>query len=98
MDEDKAKKQKPKDTGEGDKPETDAELERQNDVPERMEKATAERNALLDREDKREAEKAIGGESEAGLPPVKPEVLSDIEYSKKVALGEANPLAEDGFK
>ena len=85
------------DSGEGNKSEETLKAEREDSRVERMEKATAERNDLLDREEAREAAETIAGTAEAGQPPKKPEVLSDIDYAKKVALGAANPLVEDGF-
>ena len=46
---------------------------------------------------KLEAEKMVGGKSDAGQEPVKPEQISDSDYADKFMKGEANPLGEDGI-
>ncbi len=101
MDDKETKKPVSKDTGKGDKSEEVAKAEQEDARVKRMEEATAERNALLDREEAREAEKAVGGETEAGQPPIPPKDMTTdeaaIEYSKSIGPGGANPLKEDGF-
>lgn len=63
----------------------------------RIEKANQAKSALLDREEMLMAKRALGGQTEAGIPAQKPTPLTDKEYSEKVLKGEANPLKEDGF-
>ncbi len=97
MDEKDTKEQKPADTGKGDNPETTEPTKLEDANIERVEKLEQLKKENLDREDERALVKLRGGGSPAGQTPKKPEVLSDIDYAKKVALGAANPLVEDGF-
>lgn len=46
---------------------------------------------------KLEAEKMVGGKSDAGQTPKEPEQISDSDYADKFMKGEANPLGEDGI-
>ncbi len=85
------------DTEEGDKPKTPKVIVDANTAAERMEKANEKREELLAREEALAAERQIGGTAEGGMQPVKEEPISNVEYSKKVDRGEANPLKEDGF-
>jgi hypothetical protein len=62
-----------------------------------LRKANQEKKELLDREEKLQAEKELGGKSGMSAP-VKPKKLTDEEYSEAVDRGEVNPLEEDGIK
>ena len=62
-----------------------------------LEETLKKKEELLDREEKLLAEKALGGDTDAGQLPKKPEPLSNKEYAKKVERGEVNPLVDDGF-
>jgi len=62
-----------------------------------LEETLKKKEELLDREEKLLAEKALGGDTDAGQLPKKPMPLSNKEYAKKVERGEVNPLVDDGF-
>ena len=77
------------DTGEGDKSELVKQTELANAAAERMEKATEELNAA-------EARRKLGGMTEAGQVEKK-KPLTPEEVAERVAKGDMNPLAEDGY-
>ncbi len=85
------------DSGTGDKPETPKVTVDANEAAERLERANAEAKEIEARREENMARQALGGQSEAGAIPVKPEPISDVEYSKKLERGEVNPLEEDGI-
>ena len=53
----------------------------------RMEKANAERKALIERDEKLQARRMLGGTSEAGTAPVAPKEETAQEYAKRVMGG-----------
>jgi len=62
-----------------------------------LEETLKKKEELLDREEKLLAEKALGGDTDAGQIPPTPKKLSDKEYAEQVQRGEVNPLKDDGF-
>ena len=72
-------------------------IDRANEAAKRLEQANEKQEELLTKEEQLMAKRALGGKGEAGTRAAKKEPESDLEYSKRVARGEANPLAEDGF-
>lgn len=76
----------------GDKSETNSLIERADAAAERLEKANAEKKALLDREEAIMAKQALGGRSEINKPE-KPKELTDREFKEKFLKGELpNPF------
>ena len=65
---------------------------------EEREALIAKQEDLNSRQDALNARDKMGGQSEAGKPAVKKEVLSDKEYAEALERGEVNPMKEDGFK
>ena len=92
MDEEKATKEKKPETptepeDAGSKYETTPVIERAREEREKLEAANKERERLLDREEQIMAKRALGGMSEAGQAPAKPEEISDEEYTNQVMSG-----------
>ncbi len=99
MDDEKQKEpEKPKEepaadnTGKGDKFETTPIIERARQEREGLEAANKKKEELLDREEQIMAKRALGGMSEAGVPPEKPKPETDEEYTERFMKGEVNPL------
>ena len=68
------------DTGEGDSPSASELVKQADAAAERMEKANAERKAIIEREEELVARKALGGKSEGPTQPAQKEPMSDKEY------------------
>ena len=66
------------------------------DAAAELRKANEEKKALLDREEKLMAEKALGGKGEMSSPE-KPKEETPEEYAERVEKGEADPFKEDGI-
>lgn len=86
------------DKDEGSKFETTPIIERAREEREKLEAANKKKEELLNREEELIAKRALGGESEAGIPEQKPVKLTDKEYAEALERGEVDPLKEDGFK
>ena len=84
--------------GEGD--DSGATLAEKTDAAsERMEKANAEKKALIEREEELYAKQKLGGKSSGGDEnPPPPKKDTDDEYANKFMKGEVNPLKEDGIE
>lgn len=65
-------------------------LEKSIQATEDYKKATEERLALLEREEKFHAQKMLGGTAEAGQPPVPEKKLTPAEYRDAVMAGKMN--------
>ena len=65
-------------------------IERANIAAERLEKATEERNKLLDREEKFYATQKLGGRSEGAAQEVKKVEQTAVEYKNEVLAGLHN--------
>ena len=85
------------DTGTGDKPKTPQAVIDANAAAERMEKANAKREELVERDEDLATQRALGGGSEGGKEAEKPKKLTDTEYAEALERGEVNPLKEDGL-
>ena len=64
-----------------------AKIEELNTAAERVENANARAEEIL-------RIKEVGGESEAGKPPVKKEPETDEEYTERFQKGEVDPLQD----
>ena len=93
MDEEK-NKQATEDTGEGLQSETVTELDRADQIAERLKRENDRREALLTREEALEARRAVGGRAEAGSQPVKAPEMTDVEYYEKAKSGKLNVKKE----
>lgn len=71
------------------------ELAESKEIVDRLEAANKVKQELLDREEMINAQKELGGQSEAGAVPIKEEPLSDLEYAKAVMAGKADPFKSD---
>jgi len=65
---------------------------------EKMEKLLEEMKAEREGIDNAKAEMELSGHTEAAARKPKAEPLTNIEYAKKLQMGEVNPLGEDGFE
>ncbi len=74
----------------GDKPKPNSLYERTNEATERLEKANAKTEDLLNRQEALYEKKQLGGMSEAGQQPPKKEEVSDKDYAEKAMSGEFN--------
>lgn len=84
-------------TQEGDKSKTVSELDRADQIAERMARENDRRIQILDREENLAARKAVGGVAGVHQEPEKPKELTDTEYAEALQKGEVNPLKEDGI-
>lgn len=71
-----------------------SELDRADSIAERQKRENDRREALLEREEKLEARRAIGGRTDAGVQQEKPKEIDDVEYAKRAQAGEYNVQKE----
>lgn len=91
MDEEKKEKQgSPENSEERLQRETVSELDRADQIAERMARENERREKLLAREEALEARRRVGGVSEIEPEPQKPKEESNIEYMQKVMSGQLN--------
>lgn len=82
------------DAGEGDKPKSSSLIERASSAAERLEKANAQTELLVQRQEDLMARRALEGTTDAGKTEKKVEV-SPEEYAQKVLKGEINPFGKE---
>ncbi len=97
MDEDKTKEE-PKETTEtedtGVQPSATTELDRADQIAERLKRENDRKDELLTREEALAARRAVGGVTEAGQVMEK-KVETDEEYTERFMKGEVNPMKEN---
>jgi len=82
---------------EGIQQKTTSELDRADQIAERLKRENDRRESLLQREEALEARRRVGGLANAGqVEQKKPE--TDEEYFERFKRGEANPLKDDGVR
>ena len=71
--------------------ETTSELDRADQIAERLKRENDRKEVLLSREENLAARRTVGGVAEAGVES-KPKVETDEEYTEKFQNGEVNPF------
>ena len=89
MDEEKKSEEKKSETpaednGAGSKQETISELDRADQIAERMARENAKREELITREENLEARRRVGGRAEAGSAPVEQKEETPKEYHDRI--------------
>ena len=82
--ENKESKTEPINNAEGSEPETTSLYERTNNATERLEKANAKTEELLNRQEQLYEKQKLGGRAEAGSPPPAEKVETDKEYRARI--------------
>jgi len=98
---DEEEKQKEQDnskdnTDKGIQSETTPLIERTEQTVEKLRIENDRKEQLLNRQEELISKQMLGGRSEGGMT-VEEEKVTDEQYSDQVIMGEANPLADDGF-
>ncbi len=100
--EEKPKEEKPKEekpstenTGDGNKPESTSLIENASAAAERLEKANAKQEELLNRQEEIMAKQTLAGRAEGGISEKPKEKLSDEDYATALLEGKVNPFEKD---
>ena len=83
------------DTDKGSKSEATTLVDEANAAAERLERANARKEEVLNREEQLMARAALSGRAEAGQAPITKKETEE-EYAERFKRGEANPLEDDG--
>lgn len=86
----KEEEQGAEDSGEGSEPKAATLYERTNEATERLEKANAKTEELLNRQEELYEKQKLGGRAEAGAEAEKPKEDTPKEYAEKVMSGALN--------
>ena len=78
------------DTGREVQQDTLSELDRADQIAERLKRENDRREELIKRDEALEARRAVGGRTQAGVPPPKEKEVDDKEYAQKALAGELN--------
>lgn len=97
MTDEKKKEEAPQEQIEGQSKETSTSLiEKAEAAADRIEAANAKQEEIVSRQEYLQAQKILGGKSDAGSAPEKPKRLTDAEYFEASERGEVDPFNDNG--